>query len=172
MEGDWGPDGWRLMIRASVKTEDFSPALLAKLKGMTELQAFVGIPEEKDARKHGPIGNATLLYIHTNGSPINHIPARPVIEPAIEASGNRENIAEELGDAARALLNGNPSETKRHLKQAAMEGQNAARGWFTDPRNGWEPNKPETIARKGSDRPLIDTGELLKSIVGIVKGEE
>ena len=34
--------------------------------------------------------------------------------------------------------------------------------------NGWKPNAPSTIKAKGSDKPLIDTGELRKSIRGIV----
>jgi hypothetical protein len=28
---------------------------------------------------------------------------------------------------------------------------------------GWAPNSPATIARKGSDKPLIDTGQLIQS---------
>jgi hypothetical protein len=55
------------MINASVKTSDFSPALLKKLSEITELQAYVGIPEDKAGRKKGPVNNAQLLYIHTHG---------------------------------------------------------------------------------------------------------
>jgi hypothetical protein len=33
----------------------------------------------------------------------------------------------------------------------------------------FEPNKPATIARKGSDRPLIDTAQLLNSITYVVR---
>lgn len=28
----------------------------------------------------------------------------------------------------------------------------------------WAPNAPETVARKGSDKPLVDTGQLVQSI--------
>lgn len=37
---------------------------------------------------------------------------------------------------------------------------------FTDP-----PNAPSTIAKKGFDKPLIDTGHMVASITAIVKGE-
>ena len=42
--------------------------------------------------------------------------------------------------------------------------------WYRDVqrahiRNGnWVPNAPATIRRKGSDRPLIDTGQLVNSV--------
>lgn len=34
------------------------------------------------------------------------------------------------------------------------------------------PNAPSTIARKGSSKPLIDTGVLLSSIVEVIKGDQ
>ena len=131
-----------------------------------------GKRREKIVRVAGQkINNAQLMYVHTNGSPLRGIPARPVIEPAIQASGNKEHITGELSEAAKSMLDGKRDETIRHLKRAGMEGQNASRNWFVDSRNGWAPNTPETIRRKGSDRPLIDTGELRKSIVYLIKAE-
>jgi hypothetical protein len=68
-------------------------------------------------------------------------------------------------------LAGDAEGAKKKMLRAALQGQNVCRAWFTDGRNGWAPNKPATIARKGSDRPLIDTGALRASIVGIVREE-
>ena len=65
-------------------------------------------------------------------------------------------------------LTGDPS---LGVVRAALAGQNAARRWFTDSRNNWAPNKPATIRRKGSDKPLIDTGVLRAAIVGITREE-
>ncbi len=36
----------------------------------------------------------------------------------------------------------------------------------------WTPNAPSTIARKGSDKPLIDTGQMRQRIVYVVKDKE
>lgn len=69
-------------------------------------------------------------------------------------------------------MEGDREGAKRHLELAGMEGQNSARDWFEDPRNGWAPNSPVTIALKGSERPLVDTGELRKSITYVVKESE
>jgi hypothetical protein len=124
-------------------------------------------------RSKTPINNAELLFIHTKGSPKRKIPARPVIEPAVKAEGNRQIIGRELAEMANAALDGKgPEAAQRAARRAAMAGQNAAREWFTDQRNGWAPNKPRTIKRKGSDRPLIDTGSLRAAIVGVVVEEE
>ncbi len=129
---------------------------------------FVGIPQEKSSRKRGVITNAELAYIHTHGSELRNIPARPIIEPAIEVKETKDAIAQELGEAIASKLDRKDQEAMRHLKRAGMMGQNAARAWFEDPRNEWAPDSPSTIARKGSDRPLIDTGQLRKSIIYVV----
>ena len=111
---------------------------------------------------------ALALYLHTHGSPLMQIPPRPIIEPAIKAHGNLEPITMELRAAATAALAGQRQKAMTHLHRAGLTAQNAVRAWFTDPRNHWAPNAPSTIARKGSDKPLIDTGELRKSITYVL----
>ena len=115
------------------------------------------------------VNNAQLLYIHSKGSPINNIPARPVIEPAIQATGNKEAIAYELSKAVSASMEGKPS--LMFLKRAGIAAQNASKAWFTDSRNNWAPNKAATIKAKGSDKPLIDTGALRQAITYVVEDE-
>lgn len=170
-------------------------ALASRMAGLTKLAAYVGVPAaNKGARKEQLLGmagktnnkrkkatlakaaesdvtNAELLFIHTKGSPAKRIPPRPVLQPAIEAEGNKEAIAFELNGAVQATLAGDREGAEKKMLRAALAGQNAARKWFTDPRNEWAPNKPSTIAAKGSDRPLIDTGAMRAAIVGVV-GEE
>jgi hypothetical protein len=181
----------------NLKTMDKSGSLFAQISKLAKLEVLVGIPESSDRRQdllsqaektkptksgkmskrkkkliaasESEVNNAQLMFIHTNGSPLKGIPKRPVIEPAIEASGNREPIAEELGEAAHAILDSDPEAARQHLKRAGMTGQNASRAWFTDARNHWQKNSEETIRRKGSDRPLIDTGEMRKAITYVVR---
>lgn len=117
------------------------------------------------------VNNAQLMYIHSKGSPVNHIPARPVIEPAIMASPNKEAIAFQLSKATQASLEGKPGQVLSRLAKAGMAGSNASKAWFTDSRNNWAPNKPATIRAKGSSKPLIDTGALRASITYVVKGD-
>jgi hypothetical protein len=172
-----------------------SAALLQRVKGITKLAAYVGVPAAasktrseqllgmaakttspkkqaklKKAAKED-VTNAELLFIHTKGSPKMHIPARPVIEPAVAADGNKQAIAHELALSVKASLDGDKEQAVKRMKRAALAGQNSARSWFTDSRNQWAPNRPATIKRKGSDKPLIDTGAMRASIVGIVAEE-
>jgi hypothetical protein len=182
------------MVKTTITTKDNSKALIKLLEDIKNLEVYVGVPQDKSTRKGDEATNAELCYIHTNGSPINHIPARPIIEPAIELPENKEAITEELSKAAEAVLSNKPDEAKKHLALAGMLGQNAARSWFTDPRNNWPENSPLTaqnklsklsgkeqktlqalidagasITDKNISKPLIDTGELRKSIVYVVK---
>lgn len=115
------------------------------------------------------LNNAELLYIFSKGSPANHQPARPVIEPAIAADGNREAISFELAEANKAELDGRHDDAMRFLKRAGIAGSNASKKWFTDSRNEWPPNAPRTIAEKGSDRPGIDTAAMQGAITYVTK---
>jgi hypothetical protein len=118
------------------------------------------------------VNNAELLYIFSKGSPLRNQEPRPVIEPSIEADGNRQPIARELAGATKAALDGDQDGVTRGLRRAAIAGQNAARGWFTNPENKWAANKQSTIDAKGSDRPGINTGAMRQAIIGLVKDDE
>jgi hypothetical protein len=181
----------------TTKTGGAGPkVILDALQKLEKRQVYVGIPENKTARKNKkgqPINNAELafilthgvmrpevragikatklpfqealaLYIHTFGSPSMQIPPRPILEPAIEAAGNKEKIEAELKLAAAAALDGDDRLCKQYLQRAGMMAQIVVKAWFVDPRNNWPPNAPSTIKRKGSDRPNIDTSQLRNAI--------
>jgi hypothetical protein len=150
--------------KAKLKTtKDNTRQLYQALTRIARSKVYVGIPVENNPRDDdSEIGNAALLFIHAHGSPARSIPQRQVIEPAVEA--NRELITKPLGDGARALLDGDPSKARAALEAAGQLAANASIRWFTDPRNNWAPNAPSTIRRKGSDRPLINEGEMRGAI--------
>jgi hypothetical protein len=151
------------MVKAKItvsQTGDLS-AINAAIADLKDAAVFVGIPEAKADRKRKTIGaqkqayitNAGLLYIHTNGSQLKHIPARPVIEPAIEAGGNKLKIESLLFLAAQARLDGKKAECNRYIKMTGQFASNAAKLWFTSPLNGWPQNAPDTIRRKLGKKP-------------------
>lgn len=150
-----------------------SKALQDRLKTIGKRAAFVGIPAASSRDRESQllkmagkaargskkkmkllnaaaddVNNAELLYVFSKGSPAKRIPARPVIEPAIEADGNKQPIARELAGSMKAALDGDNAGVTAGLKRTALAGQNAARGWFTDSRNGWPQNAPSTIRAK------------------------
>lgn len=76
--------------------------------------------------------------------------------------------------AAQLAFTGRFDEAVNQLRKVGMRGQNVSRAWFVNPDNGWPPNSPSVQSAKrakGSDdpKPLIDTGELRKSITYFVK---
>lgn len=189
-------------------------ALAKRVAGLTKLAAYVGVPastsKERSAQLLGmaektkskrkkarlqkaatsDINNAELLFIFSKGSVVRHQPARPVLEPSVEADGNKQAIAHELAGSVKASLAGDQPGAVKKMKRAALAGQNAARRWFTDSRNHWAQNAPSTIRRKSGVRymgpvplvgmdaaldalntPGIDTGAMRAAIVGIVSEE-
>ena len=155
---------------------DQTKDLLESLKALSNIDVLVGIPEEQSSREGGKVTNAELAFIHTNGSPLKGIPARPFVEPAIEDPENQEMIAVELRKAAESALDGNIEAMGRALIGAGMQGQNAVRDWFTSPKNNWAPNTPGTILAKlrKTNTPIaraavqhVDKGGSLSDISGL-----
>lgn len=150
--------------------------LINAVSYMQDNYVLVGIPQKTSSRPKSELGgegitNAELLYIHTNGSPINNIPARPVIEPAIY--NDSERLSKMLMEGFQQLCDGDVEKCDRTLQLIGTRAQKVCRDWFTNPTNGWPPNSPGVIAaklRKGSTapKPLIDTNELRKSITYVV----
>lgn len=145
--------------------------LTKALDTLAKKHVYVGIPAEKASRKEDGPNNAELAFLATFGSPINNIPARPFLDPAIKADGNRQVIQAHMENAAKAAFAGDDAGVQKNLELAGTAAANAAKRWFVDPRNGFAPNTPETIARKGSDRPLIDHAEMRGAITYVVTEE-
>lgn len=142
--------------------------ITANLRKLAKTEVLVGIPAAENIRKDEPIGNAALLFIHTHGSDINNIPPRPVLQPSIAA--NQSIILPELRKAAEAASEGQPFIDQ--LDAAGTIAANSAKRWFTDPRNNWPDNAPATVEAKGSDQPLIDEGELRRSITHVTRTKQ
>ena len=149
--------------------------LINAIKFIKQNEVYVGISDATTIREEetrDEITNAELLFIHTNGSPINNIPPRPVIEPAVKNDSDR--LSKMMKQAFNLALSGNKTAALDALKRTGMRAQNVCRAWFTNSENGWPPNSPaiaEAKRRKGAEnpRPLIDTGELRKSITYFVR---
>lgn len=154
------------------------PAATAAERSAQLLQMAASAPAKASKRKQQlvqaaseDVNNAELLWIFSKGSPLRGIPARPVLEPAIAADGNKQKIGRELATAASGAMHGDDAAEQNGLNRAGMAGQNAAKAWFTDPRNGWAPNAESTVQQKGSDRPGIDTDAMRNAITYVTREE-
>ena len=173
----------------TITTPNEEDVLKKILTELAKYSVYVGIPESDEQRKAGEMTNAALLHIHTNGSPVMNIPARPVLEPAIEEPNNSKKLSAQLIQVALSSFNNDRAGVTTNLEKTGMLAQNICRDWFEDPANGWPPNQPATVKRKLSrlkgkkrkeaieaykagssvDQPLIDTGEMRKSITYVVE---
>ena len=150
----------------STKSGPGFAGLLLSLKELKKSEVYVGIPADKTMRKGDAINNASLLFVLSKGSEIANIPPRPVLEPSVEA--NQKLITPHLAKAAQGVMENDNSKASAELARAGTVASNGAKRWFTDPRNQWPPNAESTIKSKGSDKPMIDTGQMRRSITYVV----
>lgn len=169
-----------ISMNVNVKVQqDNLHQLAEQLKALSSLHVYVGVPEKDASRGGENINNAELAYIHTNGvkaaadiykiekgSPLYKIPPRPMIDPVI--TKNIDLIDKKFQDLSKEALSNPQTNIKDGLEKIGMIVRDKIKDNFTDPNNGWAPNSDATIAQKGSDKPLIDTGALRNSIDYIV----
>lgn len=110
---------------------------------------------------------AHALYLQEHGSPLWQVPPRPVLNPGIKSVKGK--ISEQLAGAVTAAIHDDEQGVERCLDQAGQIGEDGAKAWFDNPDNRWPPNSPKTIRKKGSNAPMIDTGEMKKSITHVVR---
>ncbi len=156
------------MAAKVIKTRDNSPAVQAVLDRADRLEVFVGFfgRSNRRRREDGNITNAQLGYIHEHGSPAANIPARPFLKPAIEDSG--EHLVNILAAGLRrALQSRNVRDVDVAYERTGLAAVSEVQGYMSTAR--FTPLKPATIKRKGSSRPLIDTGQLRASVTHVVR---
>ena len=136
------------------------------LKKLKKTKVKVGLPASAGGRL------SFILAVQEHGSPIMHIPARPVIRPALAAQETRQAMAEEMLNALRAAWDG--EDFHPALDAAGQAGADGIRAYIDagiSPPNspvtvngGWIWNRPGHkavyVAGKGMNKPLFDTGAL------------
>ena len=144
-------------------TVEFKKAIMALKKYRLE----VGVFSDKSKRKKATTGvnNAELMFIHENGSPMRHIPRRPALQKTIYWA-QREVIPDTIDKFIDVYFSTdfNEEEAVKVLEKAALKIQNYARKLIYDNDGTFVPNAPSTIAKKGDNHPLFDTGQLARSI--------
>ncbi|HLH04953.1 MAG TPA: hypothetical protein VKX25_19450 [Bryobacteraceae bacterium] len=154
-------------------TKDNVGELLRSLQELARRDVLVGVTEERSDRddpEAGTLGNASLAYIHEHGSPVQNIPARPFLEPGIQAA--KERVAGMFEKAAQAALDGKEAAAVQALDKAGLIAQNTVRARITS--GPFAPLAQATLAarrRRGrtGTKPLIDTGQLRNSITYVVR---
>ncbi|HFX6477075.1 TPA: hypothetical protein ACIFD1_003378 [Acinetobacter baumannii] len=153
---------------------------------LSQMDVLVGIPHGEARTDGDGLTNAQIGYLQETGSPSQNIPERPFLVPGVEEV--QEPVGDKLVKAVDAALDGNSQRMMKLLESAGMIAMNSVRAYFV---NGeFAPLSLATIrararrGRKGAKqylkqlesgpaetglvRPLIDTGELRKSVTYVI----
>ena len=133
---------------------------IKRAEQLNRMQLVVGIPNNENSRTNSDgITNAELGVIHEFGAPERGIPERSFMRSTV--SEENENLGR-LGNVQIAeFLEGNTSAHDAFATIGVyLQGKIVEK--ITD--GEFEPNNENTVKRKGSSKPLIDTGQLRASI--------
>lgn len=127
--------------------------------------------KEKHKSKSGKIynvysgvTNAEIMFIMEYGSKTKDIPSRPVLEKTIEYA-KKELLENAVVEGLKNyVISGKISDFEKSLEKMCIRMENYAKTGIRRNTLGLEPNKPYTIEKKGSNVPLLDTGQLANSI--------
>ena len=164
-------------------------SIFAALQELGKTDVMVGIPHG-EPRSDSGLTNAEIAYTQENGSPLQNIPERPFLVPGVEAV--QDQVADRLGKAAGAALDGSPAGVVRQLNAAGMVAQNSVRATLNS--GDFTPLSLATIkkrARKGRKgarkylkqleqgpvdsnlvKPLIDTAQMRNSVTYVLRDKE
>lgn len=130
---------------------------------ITERKHFVGSPDGGITPVTYPstMSNADIGIIHEKGSISAGIPRRSFIEMPLTTK--MPWVMKKLGQQWIDALT--KTNIKGMVKKLGIMGEKVIQTAFATRGFGrWAPNTQQTIARKGSDMPLIDSAQLRKSI--------
>lgn len=148
--------------KAVVKvTKDFDgkgiAALRERIKAAGGVSVRVGLPDGKTEKDGTPL--TTLGFVHEFGAPQKGIPERSFMRSTMHEQGKK--YAETMGKGLRDIANGKTTANEVLGKVGVVATGDVqakiASGDFVA-------LDPKTIKRKGSSKPLIDTGQLRQSV--------
>lgn len=151
-EKDQGYD--RLMLQFRSAKKGGTKVFVGFLRSSGEYK-----PRSGGERQGQPVTVAQIAAIHEFGAPGAGIPERSFMRGAIDQNGpalekfmRRLTLEILLGKSTRKRAFGILGEFVKNLMKRTIQ------------RGVPPPNAPETIRRKGSSKPLIDTGQMINSI--------
>lgn len=155
-------------------TNDFTDNFNKIIKRFRNDDVLVGIPQQETKRKDeeaGQINNATLLAINNFGSPVNNIPARPVMKIGILNA--QAAIAEQFKNAAKNVLTQGLAALDIYYERVGIIASNSIKKAIND-QDGIKEPAASTLAgrkRKGfkGTKALVVTGQMRNAITYVVR---
>lgn len=124
-------------------------------------------PKHLDENDQVGISMAAIGAVHEFGSRDGRIPARPWLRSAVDSQ--RKQISDAIGDVYSEIVKQVRTATVG-LNRLGLLGVNIVRTYMlvTGPAI-WLALSPVTVDAKGSDKPLVDTGQLVGSVTYVIK---
>lgn len=132
----------------------------AQIEELKRNQVFVGFQAGQVADDKG-VDMAQIAMFNELGT--STAPARPFLRDSVDE--NEDVIRDQCGKELKKLTTGATAETV--LKRVGALGVRLVQEKIES--GSFEPNAPSTIKKKGSDKPLIDTGRMRQSVKYVVK---
>lgn len=150
---------FRTQVRGTDRAKRSIAAYMKRLSG--HRQVLVGVQKGAGDYEDGtPI--AVIASANQFGATLPNgveIPARPFLDVAINK--NRKKYARTMAEMLPKVLDGEPS-VEEILDTIGLQAVGDVQEYMVELHD--PPNSPVTIAKKGSNNPLIDTGNLRQSI--------
>lgn len=139
--------------------------LLQRMIDAGKPKVYIGVPSSKNpTHKDSGLNMATLLAIHSLGAPSRGIPQRDAIRPPLMQNSRKYTELMAQG-FANAFVNA--TDPREVYEKIGLVASNDVKQYFVE--GNFTPLSQKTIDRKGSSKPLIDTGELRNSITWEVR---
>lgn len=149
------------------------PEIQARIKAVNGIAIQVGVLEGEDAWLAGiheygcdiPVTEKMRKYLHSQGlhlSPstkVIHIPERAFLRNGYDSC--KDEVIRKAAMLVKDVIDGNMSE-EMLFKEVGLTLSDKIKTYARDLSK--PENHPFTIERKGSDNPLIDTGEMIDGI--------
>lgn len=176
---------------------DDAAKMFAGVEMLAKTRVMVGVPAEKtDRRDEGKSGmtNAAIAYVMEHGAPEVNVPARPFLRPGVERA--KDGITSGLKNAGQLALAGNLAGVDKQLHAVGILAASSVRSVIAEgiPPPLAESTVEKRIGRRRSKKwrrerralvaanvdaglapgaglfvPLIDSGQLLKSITYVLR---
>lgn len=112
------------MITGVSVVRDDLKKVLRQIYEATGDEVLIGIPQETASRDDGEEpNNAERGFIHEYGSPLQHIPARPWLNPSVESIKGK--AADRMAAGLRQALDGNAKAALQALTAVGIMGMSA-----------------------------------------------
>lgn len=147
------------------KNSKFWKTYAARLKKLRGVRLLVGYPADESgvANPHYENGESIIDVAIANNYGLG-VPRRAFFEAAREPI---QMLFEASLKRAMPEINRGEVDFNKFLDVVGVKAEHEVRRSIRD--GNWSPNSPATVARKGSDRPLIDTGAMVQNVTHIVK---